>query len=187
MAFIDVIEPEDADDDLKAIYDELVAQRGKLARIHTIQSQHPESIMAHMELYMEVMFGKSPLKRAQREMIAVVVSAANSCEYCQLHHAEALKTYWKDEERVQQLRSDYTKAHLDRKDQLLCEYAHNLTVAPSNQNLHREGVRMMKESGWSERAILDANLITSYFNFVNRIVMGLGVEPPDEEISGYNY
>jgi uncharacterized peroxidase-related enzyme len=187
MAFIDIINPESAEGELKSIYEDLVKKRGKLARIHTIQSQHPQSITAHMDLYMELMFGKSPLRRAQREMIAVVVSAANQCEYCQLHHGEALLAYWKDEQRVQQLRKDYTQAGLEAADQLLCEYAHNLTTDPANQPLHSECVQMLKEAGWSERAILDANLITAYFNFVNRIVMGLGVEPSEEEISGYHY
>ena len=45
---------------------------------------------------MELMFTKSELSRAEREMIAVVVSATNNCEYCQIHHAHALNHYWKE-------------------------------------------------------------------------------------------
>lgn len=44
-------------------------------------------------------FGRSGLKRAERELIAVVVSATNGCAYCVQHHAEALNSYWKDSER----------------------------------------------------------------------------------------
>jgi len=34
---------------------------------------------------------------------------------------------------------------------------------------------------------LDATLVISYFNFVNRMVLGLGVAPDEDEIGGYNY
>jgi len=74
MAYINVIEPEDADGELKQIYNNLIEKRGKLAEVHKIQSLNPESIVRHMDFYMTIMFGKSPLKRYQREMMAVVVS-----------------------------------------------------------------------------------------------------------------
>jgi uncharacterized peroxidase-related enzyme len=85
MSNIKVISLEEADGRLKEIYVDLIERRGKLAAVHTIQSLNPESIIAHMELYMTLMFSQSPLSRAQREMIAVVVSAANGCNYCKPH------------------------------------------------------------------------------------------------------
>ena len=107
MSFIEVIQHEEAKGELKEIYDNLVKTRGNLAEVHKIQSLNPESIVAHMSLYMNVMFGKSPLKRVQREIMAVVVSRNNNCDYCQEHHAEAVNHYWKDDERVAQLRQDF--------------------------------------------------------------------------------
>lgn len=65
--------------------------RGKLARIHKIQILNPDTIVKHTDLYMSIMFGRSPLGRAQREMMAVVVPAADDCEYCQ-YKAEAYCT-----------------------------------------------------------------------------------------------
>lgn len=186
MPFIDVIEPENATGSLKNIYKDLEKSRGKLALVHKIQSLNPESITAHMDLYMQVMFGKSPLKRAQREMIAVVVSATNNCEYCQLHHAEALNHYWKDEEKVNQLREDYAKVDLSNTDFHLCQLAKKLTKTPSNLNKEND-IQPLKDLGLSDRAILDATLVISYFNFVNRMVLGLGVETNEKEMKGYKY
>ena len=77
MARIKVIKYEEASGRLKEIYDELVDKRGKLADIHTIQSLRPESIVKHVELYLEIMFSKSELSRAEREMIGVIVSVCN--------------------------------------------------------------------------------------------------------------
>ena len=81
MSRIKVIEPKEATGRLKEIYYDLIKKRGKLADVHKIQSLWPESIVAHMDLYMEIMFSKSELTRAEREMMAVVVSAVNGCEY----------------------------------------------------------------------------------------------------------
>lgn len=186
MPFIDIIEPEEASGNLKDIYGNLIKSRGKLAMVHKIQSLNPESITAHMDLYMRVMFGKSPLKRAQREMMAVVVSAANSCEYCQLHHAEALNHYWKDDKKVDQLREDYTNIDLSGKELQLCQLAEKLTKTPGEIN-ETEDIQPLKELGFSDRAVLDATLVISYFNFVNRMVLGLGVESNKEEVKGYKY
>jgi uncharacterized peroxidase-related enzyme len=185
MPFIDVIQPEEAEGELKKIYEDLVEKRGKLAEVHKIQSLNPESITRHMDLYMTLLFGKSPLKRYRREMMAVVVSAANDCEYCQMHHGEALNHYWKDADKVAKIRENYRQVDLSTADRLLCELARDLTVTPSK--ISEAQVERLKQEGFSDRAILDATLIISYFNFVNRVVMGLGVDTDPEEVSGYRY
>ena len=77
MPYINHIDYENSEGELREIYDGLIDSRGKLANIHTIQSLHPKSITAHMKLYMELMFGKSPLKRYQRELLGVIVSKSN--------------------------------------------------------------------------------------------------------------
>lgn len=51
------------------------------ANILAIQGLHPSAMKAHTALYRTLMFGDSPLSRAEREAIAVVVSAANDCFY----------------------------------------------------------------------------------------------------------
>jgi uncharacterized peroxidase-related enzyme len=186
MAFIDVIHPDQAEGKLQEIYDDLKAKRGKLAKVHQIQSLNPESIVNHMDLYMTVMFGKSPLRRYQREMMAVVTSVENDCLYCQQHHSQALLHFWKDEQQVEQLKKDYRKVELSPVDQLLCEYAQALTKSPGKMT-EDKFVQPLRNEGLSDRAILDATLVISYFNFVNRIVLGLGVPLESDEGKGYKY
>lgn len=55
-----------------------VPDRDNIIRIHGI---HPRTMRQHYDLYLELMRGPGPLSRIQREMIAVVVSAANRCHY----------------------------------------------------------------------------------------------------------
>ncbi len=186
MAYIRIIELEEAEGKLKEIYQHLADTRGKLADIHKIQSLNPESIVRHMDLYMTVMFGKSPLTRAQREMIAVVVSVVNGCEYCQLHHLEALKHFWKDDEKTKALQKDYRSAGLSPADFLLFQYAETLTRKPDSK-ISEDYIAKMKNANFDDRSILDAALVIAYFNFVNRLVLGLGVEPEKEGTGGYIY
>ena len=186
MPNIKVIPFEEATGKLKDIYDDLIKKRGKLAAVHTIQSLNPDSIIAHIELYMTIMFSQSPLTRTQREMVAVVVSAANGCEYCQQHHGAALNNYWKDEARVQMLRKNYETAGLSETDTLLCRYAIELTLHPDDfENENR--TENLRQAGLEDRDILDATLVVAYFNFVNRIVLALGVEAEEKAGEGYKY
>ncbi len=44
-------------------------------------SLNPEALAGHLALYRTIMFGPSGLSRAEREAMAVCVSAANDCHY----------------------------------------------------------------------------------------------------------
>lgn len=185
MARIKVIEFEEAEGRLLDIYSQLILKRGKLAEVHKIQSLRPESIIKHMDLYMEIMYTKSELSRAEREMIAVVVSSANGCSYCQIHHAEALNHYWKNDEKISKLRVDYQLIELDQRERLLCSFAKRLTQDPGA--FEDPGyVQNLKNIGLSDAGILDVVLVVAYFNFVNRIVLALDV-PLEGDASGYKY
>lgn len=81
MAWIRVITENEAEGDLSEQFDELIEPWGGVDNILKIHSLNPESLRAHVVLYKTLMYGKSPLKRPQREMIAVVASAANRCHY----------------------------------------------------------------------------------------------------------
>ena len=81
MPWIKVIEPEDATGDLKHEYDEATRRAGKVFNILKVQSLNPGALRASMQLYRAAMFGPSGLSRAEREMLATVVSWANHCFY----------------------------------------------------------------------------------------------------------
>lgn len=82
MAWIETIPPERATGLLRRIYAEASRRAGKVFQILRIQSQRPRVLRRSTDLYVELMFGRgSGLTRAQREMIATVVSRANGCHY----------------------------------------------------------------------------------------------------------
>ena len=81
MAWIRTVGPEAATGLLARLYEEAVARAGKVFNVLRVMSVRPHSMKASVKLYTEVMHSpRSPLSRAQREMIATAVSRENGCE-----------------------------------------------------------------------------------------------------------
>jgi uncharacterized peroxidase-related enzyme len=81
VAYLQLIDEDDADGLLRDVYDAAIARAGKVFNIVKSMSLRPAVLQASMALYREIMFGPSGLSRQERELLAVVVSAANSCRY----------------------------------------------------------------------------------------------------------
>lgn len=185
MTWIRTVEPAEAGEELSRVYARLERQRGKLSNIMKVQSLHPAAMEAHLDLYVTILFGRSGLSREEREMIAVAVSALNECEYCVRHHAAALLAYWRDEARVERFAIDFRAEELSGRMRAILDYAEVLTRAPGS--VTEEQVSALRRAGLADEDILAVNLVVAYFNFVNRIAEGLGVEPMTDEVGGYRY
>jgi alkylhydroperoxidase family enzyme len=81
MAWIKMVDHDDADDYLLSLYKKVGTPDGDVDHILKIHSLQPRSLEDHYKLYKNLMRGRSGLSRIQREMIAVVVSAVNNCHY----------------------------------------------------------------------------------------------------------
>lgn len=183
MSWIEEIDVAEADGQLAEMYDELVKKRGKVSNILKVHSLNPAALGDHLDLYMTLMFGSSGLSRLEREAIAVVVSANNECEYCVNHHLESLRHYLDDEEALNILATADGLETLEPRLSNIVRHAERLTSAPGAMT--ESDLGELRAEGLSDKDILDLTLIVGYFNFVNRIAMGLGVEYSDEEIRGY--
>jgi len=81
MPHVHVVPYDEATGVTRQEYDAAVARAGRIWNIVSIQSQLPDVMRDSMRIYRSIMYGKSPLTRAQREMMAVVTSQANDCHY----------------------------------------------------------------------------------------------------------
>ena len=66
---------------LKEEYDAAIERAGKVFNILKSMSLNPPVLRASMELYKAIMFGESGLSRRERELLATVTSAEQSCHY----------------------------------------------------------------------------------------------------------
>lgn len=81
MPYLRLIDVDDATGELREEYDAAIGRAGKVFNVVRAMSLRPRVLRASMALYREIMFGPSPLSRAERELIAVVVSRENDCHY----------------------------------------------------------------------------------------------------------
>ncbi len=81
MPWIEQISVEDAAGMLKKEFDKAIQRAGRLWHIVHIMSLNPRVLRTSMDQYSAIMHGRSPLSRAQREMLATVVAVENDCYY----------------------------------------------------------------------------------------------------------
>jgi uncharacterized peroxidase-related enzyme len=183
MSWIRQIDEFEAEGELATAYARLIAQRGRVSNILKVHSLRPAALDDHLALYMGLMFGQGGLSRRERELVAAAVSQANGCGYCAAHHLEALARYERDAELLAQLAESTELAPLRARDRALVRYAVKLTRTPTQ--MQEQDVEALRDLGLEDADVLLLNLVVAYFNFVNRIALGLGVAHSSEEVQGY--
>jgi alkylhydroperoxidase family enzyme len=78
-----------------------------------------------------------------------------------------------DEELANALRRDWRAAPLDEPDRTMLGYVEKVTKDPVS--IARDDIEALRASGFDDTAILQINLIASWFNYINRVADGLGV------------
>jgi alkylhydroperoxidase family enzyme len=81
MAWIEQVPVDKATGLLKKIFDDALKRAGRVWHIVHVMSINPRAMRESMSFYGTIMMGDSPLSRAQREMLATVVSAELDCFY----------------------------------------------------------------------------------------------------------
>jgi uncharacterized peroxidase-related enzyme len=79
--YIRLIDEDEAEGPLREEYDAAIERAGKVFNILKAMSLRPAVLKASIELYREIMFGESGLSRKERELLATVASAEQSCHY----------------------------------------------------------------------------------------------------------
>ncbi len=185
MAWIESPTKERAKGRTLEVYERIMNERGHVANIFLAQGLDPIMLETHLEMYVHLMIDPGPLTREEREMIAVVVSAANRCAYGAIHHSEALETVEKDPKALYKLLKEFTAKKESPREKALLAYAAKLTLDP--KEIKEEDIKDLRDAGITDPEILRANLIASYFNFSNRIALGLGVQLEKGEARTYKY
>lgn len=73
---------------------------------------------------------------------------------------------------------DYRNADLEPSVRALCDYAVKLTAAPAEVGV--KDAELLRSHGWDDAAIHDAIQVVSFFNYINRIAEGVGIEDEPE-------
>jgi len=178
MAWIKTISYEDADPKLKKLYDRIKGPDNNIDNVLSIHSLRPHSLVGHMALYKNVLHNSNnTLPKWYLEALGVYVSHLNNCDYCVQHHFAGFKRLLADDVRsdrfIKLVKSDALEDFFDTKYLKGALYAKQLTI--DLNNVSEQSIHDLKSEGFSDGEILEINQVASYFNYVNRMVLGLGV------------
>ena len=186
-AWIKMISDADANSELRDVLDQARTPHGTVDNVMRVHSLRPSTMRGHIVLYRAVLHDETnTLPAWLQEVISTFVSILNDCPYSYANHWANARHLIGDDDRADQIEAALG-AHrpedaFDSAELALLNYARKLTLSPGQ--MVEGDVAALREAGFNDGEILEANQIVCYFNYVNRSLNGLGVTT-DGDIVGY--
>jgi uncharacterized peroxidase-related enzyme len=148
--------------------------------IRSLVMYRPETGKHLYDLAQVLLRGPSPLKEAERELIAAYVSSKNACRFCMGSHAAAARELFGMERRiVNEVIDNLETSSVSPKMKALLVIAGK--VQQSGKDVMESDVEMARKAGAEDRDIHDTVLIAATFSMFNRYVDGLASFTPTEQ------
>lgn len=147
---------------------------GSEATLLDVFKKFPATAHPLLEYHEALMRGPSPLEVAERELIAAYVSGLNACQYCHGVHSATAGHFGVPESLLRELLENPEGAPIDARMRPLLAFVKKLTLTPSRMD--QEDAEQVFAAGWSEQALHDATSVCALFNFMNRLVEGIGIQ-----------
>jgi uncharacterized peroxidase-related enzyme len=172
MPFVNEVEETQADAKLRELYTKIEQKLGFLPHYFKTLGAKPDVIQAQLSMN-EAIMGDGALPLVIKEQIGLVVSGLNSSSYCIMFHMELLRRFGVEKTLARKLSSDYDNAAVEPKVKTLFQFAAKLTRR--QDDIEEGDTDELKKAGWSDDAIRETVLTVAYFNYVNRVSLGLGL------------
>jgi uncharacterized peroxidase-related enzyme len=178
VSAIPVTDPKGLDEDIKAVFAKCIEKLGLVPNVLKAYSFRPEKLRNFMAMYNELMLAPSGLSKLEREMVAVVVSAANRCYYCLVAHGQAVRKLSGDPELGEMMVMNYRVAKLDTRQRAMLDFAWKLTTVP--HDIGEPDRAALRAVGLSDADIFDLAETVGFFNMSNRMAYALDMMPNRE-------
>jgi uncharacterized peroxidase-related enzyme len=164
--------------DLRGLFAKSRERLGFVPNVFRVYSFRPERLSAWFSHYRQLHRPTEGLSAADREMIAVVVSAANGCLYCLVAHGAALREELGDPVLGERISYDWRRAELDARRAAICAYAEKVTLNP--RELTRLDQQSLLDVGLTLEEAWDVAEISAMYNLTNRMAMATNMLPNAE-------
>jgi len=166
------------DDDIDAYFSKCREKLGLIPNVLSAYSFDQDKLRAFMALYNDLMLADSGLSKLEREMIAVVVSAVNSCFYCLSAHGASVRQLSGDPVLGEQMVMNYRVADITPRQRAMLDFAWKLTKEP--EAMEETDRQALRDQGFSDRDIWDISAVASFFNMSNRMASAVDMRPNDD-------
>ncbi|MGB0507398.1 MAG: peroxidase-related enzyme [Pikeienuella sp.] len=170
--------PDPLPEDIQRYYEVCKEKLGIVPNVLTAFGFEPERLRGFSQMYGALMLAPSDVTKAEREMIAVVVSAHNHCHYCLVAHGAALRGLTGDAKLADTIAANYRHADLTVPQRAMLDFA--LKVTRASAEIEEPDRQILRDAGWSDRAIWDIAEVAAFFNMSNRMSSAVGMRPNDE-------
>ncbi len=155
---------------------------GFVPNVFRAYSYRPERLSAWFGHYKQLHEPTPGLDVADREMIAVVVSAWNRCTYCVVSHGHALRVALGGDAAAgitaDHVAINWRHAGFDERRSAICAFAEKLTDRP--HEMAEDDLAGLENHGLSKHEVWDVIEIVAMYNFTNRLALATGQRPNDE-------
>lgn len=162
----------------QAYFDKCKEKLGLIPNVLLAYSFDEKKLRCFTDLYNDLMLGDSELSKLEREMIAVVVSAANRCHYCLVAHGAAVRELSGDPALGDTLVANWRAAKLDERQRAMLAYSWKLTVTPDEMG--PADTKSLHDVGFTDRSIWDIASVAAFFNMTNRVASATKMKPNPE-------
>lgn len=186
-AWIRMLSDEEADAELRDALSMARTPHGTVDNVMRVHSLRPNTMRGHVVLYRAALHDEAnTIPTWLQETLSSYVSILNDCPYSLANHWANARHLIADDARAdaieQALQAGRPEDAFEGAELALLRYGEKLTRDPGR--MRQSDVAALREAGWDDGQILEANQIIGYFNYVNRCLNGLGVTT-DGDIVGY--
>jgi uncharacterized peroxidase-related enzyme len=165
-------------EDIQALFADMRAKPGFVPNVYQAYSLRPQQLRGFIALYDSIMNEDSGLTKAEREMIAVAVSAQNHCFYCLISHGAVLRIRAKDELLADTIAANYRAAELTPRQRAMLDLA--VKVTEDSAAVCDRDIAELRDHGFTDEDIMDIIQTAALFNYSNRVASALGLRPNRE-------
>ena len=178
VSALDLPEAKDPDPDNAAYFEKCVDKLGLVPNVLRAYAWNQRKLRNFIVLYNELMLGESGLTKLEREMIAVAVSAANRCYYCEVAHGAAVRQLAGEPALGEARVLNYRAADLGPRQRAMLDFAVKLTE--QSDRIDEPDRARLREVGFSEADIFDICEVAGFFNMSNHVASGIELIPNRE-------
>jgi uncharacterized peroxidase-related enzyme len=187
-AWIKMISDKDADEELSEVLNLARTPHGTVDNVMRVHSLRPNTMKGHVTLYRAALHDESnTIPMWFQETISSYVSILNDCPYSYANHWKNAAHLMQDPTKAKQveiaLNAKKPKSHFIGAELVMLEYTEKLTLKPGE--MVETDVIKLRENGVDDGQILELNQIIGYFNYVNRLLNGLGVTTSGDTVGFY--
>ena len=166
--------PDDVRDRILAVQE----KSGFVPNVFLVLSHRPDEFRAFFAYHDALMDKPGNLTKAEREMIVVVTSGANQCQYCVVAHGAILRIRAKNALIADQVATNYRKADITPRQRAMLDFA--MKVSARAYEVGEDDLATLKMHDFTEEDAWDIAAISAFFAMSNRLANATNMRPNDE-------